>query len=69
MDPLLCFPADLPAEVTLALQSAGLAHRSVSGTDELGAPGQGGRPDGYSGALVVAGGDIGSGRPIWVFGA
>ena len=24
MDPLLCFPADLPAEVTLALQSAGL---------------------------------------------
>ena len=24
MDPLLCFPADLPAEVTLALQNAGL---------------------------------------------
>ena len=24
MDPLLCFPAELPAEVTLALQNAGL---------------------------------------------
>jgi DNA-binding response OmpR family regulator len=60
VDPLLCFPADLPAEVTLALQSAGLAHRCVSGTDELAAASAGpaGRAEGYSGALVVAGGDM-----------
>ena len=60
MDPLLCFPADLPAEVTLALQSAGLGHRSVSGPEELAAaPVAGGpRADGYSGALVVAAGDM-----------
>ena len=31
MDPLLCFPADLPAEVTLALQSAGLEPPGVGG--------------------------------------
>jgi DNA-binding winged helix-turn-helix (wHTH) protein len=43
MDPLLCFPADLPAEVTLALQSAGLGHRSVMGPDEVAAPGPDGR--------------------------
>ena len=36
MDPLLCFPADLPAEVTLALQSAGLGHHGVTGPDERG---------------------------------
>ena len=37
MDPLLCFPADLPAEVTLALQNAGLGHQSVTGPDEVAA--------------------------------
>ena len=37
MDPLLCFPADLPAEVTLALQSAGLGHHGVGGPDEVAA--------------------------------
>jgi DNA-binding response OmpR family regulator len=60
MDPLLCFPADLPAEVTLALQGAGLGHRSVSGPDELAAPplAGGSRADGYSGALVVAARDM-----------
>ena len=57
MDPLLCFPADLPAEVTLALQGAGLGHRSVSGPDELATP-QPGRGDTFSGALVVATGDM-----------
>ena len=30
MDALLAFPLDLPAEVTLALQNAGLTHRAVS---------------------------------------
>ena len=59
MDPLLCFPADLPAEVTLALQSAGLSHHGVAGTDEIApAPGPDGRAEGYSGALVVAGHDM-----------
>ncbi len=57
MDPLLCFPAELPAEVTLALQSAGLNHQAIGGTDEV-APGPDGRASGYSGALVVAGGDM-----------
>ena len=42
MDPLLCFPTDLPAEVTLALQNAGLGHLSVSGSDDVAVPG----PDG-----------------------
>jgi two-component system alkaline phosphatase synthesis response regulator PhoP len=36
MDPLLCFPTELPAEVTLALQSAGLAHRAVAGPEAVG---------------------------------
>ena len=58
MDPLLCFPADLPAEVTLALQSAGLGHHGVSGPDELAAPAADGRAVGYSGALVVADADM-----------
>ena len=31
MDALLCFPLELPAEVTLALQTAGLGHRAVPG--------------------------------------
>lgn len=58
MDPLLCFPADLPAEVTLALQNAGLGHQSVTGPDEVAAAGPDGRISGFSGALVVAGGDM-----------
>jgi DNA-binding response OmpR family regulator len=58
MDPLLSFPSDLPAEVTLALQSAGLGHRSVTGPDEVAAPGSDGRTVGYSGALVVTGSDM-----------
>ena len=49
MDPLLCFPADLPAEVTLALQSAGLGHQSVTGPDDLAAAGPDGRTDGLLG--------------------
>lgn len=58
MDPLLCFPADLPAEVTLALQGAGLSCHGVAGPDETAAPGPDGRTMGYSGALVVAGIDM-----------
>jgi two-component system, OmpR family, alkaline phosphatase synthesis response regulator PhoP len=58
MDPLLCFPADLPREVTLALRSAGLAHDSVGAIDEIAAPRPDGRRVGYSGALVVAGADM-----------
>ena len=58
MDPLLCFPADLPAEVTLALQNAGLGHQGVSGPDEMAPAGPDGRISGYAGALVVAGGDM-----------
>jgi len=58
MDPLLCFPADLPAEVTLALQNAGLGHQSVAAPDDVAASGPDGRITGYSGALVVAGDDM-----------
>ena len=58
MDPLLCFPNDLPAEVTLALQSAGLGHQRVAGPDEVASPGPDGLTAGYSGALVVAGDDM-----------
>ena len=62
MDALLCFPLDLPAEVTLALQSAGLGHRAVSGPEALGdldGAGTGnGNGEGWSGAVVVAGDDM-----------
>ena len=59
MDPLLCFPADLPAEVTLALQSAGLGHHERGGRPRTWPhPGPDGRTTGYSGALVVAGDDM-----------
>ena len=58
MDPLLCFPADPPAEVTLALQNAGLGHQGVTGPDEVTASGPDGRITGYSGALVVSGDDM-----------
>jgi DNA-binding response OmpR family regulator len=63
MDALLCFPLDMPAEVTLALQSAGLAHRAVSGPEAVGGTdgtdGTGsGNGEGWSGAVVVAGDDM-----------
>ncbi|HXZ62278.1 MAG TPA: response regulator transcription factor [Acidimicrobiales bacterium] len=51
MDPLLCFPSDLPAEVTLALQSAGLSAHCVGGEA---ASATHGRSEEHSGALVVA---------------
>src|SRR5580704_186477 len=54
MDPLLCFPTDLPPEVTLALQNAGLGHQTVSGPDEVGDAVVDGRVAGWSGAVVVA---------------
>src|ERR1700724_1561560 len=54
MDPLLCFPTDLPPEVTLALQNAGLGHQAVSGPDEVGDAVVDGRVAGWSGAVVVA---------------
>jgi two-component system, OmpR family, alkaline phosphatase synthesis response regulator PhoP len=72
MDALLCFPLELPAEVTLALQSAGLGHRAVAGPEALGegdgagtgtGSGSGnansnGGGDSWSGAVVVAGEDM-----------
>jgi DNA-binding response OmpR family regulator len=58
MDPLLCFPATLSAEVTLALQGAGLSPHGVSGFEDMPAPAPDGRAAGYSGALVVAGQDM-----------
>jgi two-component system alkaline phosphatase synthesis response regulator PhoP len=70
MDALLCFPLELPAEVTLALQSAGLGHRAVAGPEALGeadatgtsggAAGSSGtgNGEGWSGAVVVAGEDM-----------
>ena len=59
MDSLLCFPLELPAEVTLALQSAGLGHRAVSSPEEAGGAGDGaGDGEGWAGAVVVAGDDM-----------
>ena len=60
MDALLCFPMELPAEVTLALQSAGLGHRAVPGPEALGETdgGGSGNGEGWSGAVVVAGEDM-----------
>jgi DNA-binding response OmpR family regulator len=58
MDPLLCFPAELPAEVTLALQNAGLGHQGVTAPDEVTVSAPDGRVTGFSGALVVAGDDM-----------
>jgi len=58
MDPLLCYPIDLPAEVTLALQSAGLGHKGVAGPDDVGEGGPDGVAEGWSGVLVVTGEDM-----------
>jgi DNA-binding response OmpR family regulator len=58
MDPLLCYPSELPAEVTLALQDAGVAHQCVARTDEVPPAGADGHSAGFSGALVVAGEDM-----------
>jgi DNA-binding response OmpR family regulator len=58
MDALLCFPPDLPAEVTLALQSAGLTHRAVSGPEAVGDGNGQGNGETWSGAVVVAGDDM-----------
>jgi two-component system, OmpR family, alkaline phosphatase synthesis response regulator PhoP len=58
MDPILCFPTDLPPEVTLALQNAGLGHVTVSGPEGIGNGGIDGRPEGWSGAVVVTGEDM-----------
>ncbi|HWE67260.1 MAG TPA: response regulator transcription factor, partial [Acidimicrobiales bacterium] len=74
MDPLLCFPVELPAEVTLALQSAGLSHKAVSRPEEVSdggsdngagngaGSGAGSSADGaalgWSGVLVVADEDM-----------
>jgi two-component system, OmpR family, alkaline phosphatase synthesis response regulator PhoP len=58
MDPLLCYPADLPAEVTLALQGAGLGHHAVARPEDVGENGGEGQSDGWSGVLVVADSDM-----------
>jgi two-component system alkaline phosphatase synthesis response regulator PhoP len=58
MDPLLCYPVDLPPEVILALQSAGLGHRAVSGPEAIPDDVDIGRVEMWSGALVVADEDI-----------
>jgi len=58
MDALLCFPLDLPAEVTLALQSAGLGHHAVPGPEAVGETFGQGDGDNWSGAVVVAGEDM-----------
>jgi DNA-binding response OmpR family regulator len=58
MDPLLAFPNDLPAEVTLALQGAGLGYRGVGSADEVPEPSGNGSGEGWSGVLVVAGEDM-----------
>ncbi|MGP0032814.1 MAG: winged helix-turn-helix domain-containing protein [Acidimicrobiales bacterium] len=58
MDPLVCFPTDLPPEVTLALQGAGLGHTAVAGSEGLAEGGAGARAEGWSGAVVVAGDDM-----------
>jgi two-component system, OmpR family, alkaline phosphatase synthesis response regulator PhoP len=59
MDALLCFPLELPAEVTLALQSAGLGHRAVAGPEAVPDGGNDGTGETWSGAVVVSGPDMG----------
>jgi two-component system alkaline phosphatase synthesis response regulator PhoP len=65
MDALLCFPLELPAELTLALQTAGLAHQAVAGPEAVGevggAPGGGGGGGGSGGAGGGSGGGAGGG--------
>jgi two-component system alkaline phosphatase synthesis response regulator PhoP len=58
MDALLAFPLDLPAEVTLALQSAGLTHRAVGGPEAAGDGTAQASGETWSGAVVVAGEDM-----------
>src|SRR5580704_1660256 len=59
MDPLLCYPIELPAEVTLALQSAGLGHHGVSRPEDVPENAGGdGQSDAWSGVLVVADTDM-----------
>ncbi|HEY1831381.1 MAG TPA: response regulator transcription factor [Acidimicrobiales bacterium] len=62
MDPLLCFPAELPTEVTQALEGAGLGYRCVSSAEQVPDPAAGGgdgtASEGFSGVLVVAGDDM-----------
>jgi DNA-binding response OmpR family regulator len=61
MNPLLCFPADLPTEVTQALQSAGLGYNTVADADGVGegiANGVAEAQEGWAGVLVVAGADM-----------
>ena len=58
MDPLLCFPPELPTEVALALGQAGLGFHGVAGADNVPETGMEGRSEGWSGALVVAGDDM-----------
>jgi DNA-binding response OmpR family regulator len=60
VDPLLCFPTELPPEVTLALQNAGLGHKAVSNSEDVGNGETEGRTEGWSGAVVVAGEDMAS---------
>ncbi|HMD44770.1 MAG TPA: response regulator transcription factor [Acidimicrobiales bacterium] len=57
MDPLLCFPDPLPAELALALTKAGYDYRCVARpelADAEDAPGE----DGWPGAVVSATGDL-----------
>ena len=54
MDPLLCYPLELPPEVVLAIQTAGLKHQAVGSPDEVSDT----VGDAWSGALVVAGTDM-----------
>jgi DNA-binding response OmpR family regulator len=58
MDALLAFPLDLPAEVTLALQSAGLTHRTVGGPEAVGESVGQTNGETWAGAVVVAGADM-----------
>jgi hypothetical protein len=58
MDALLCFPEELPAEVTLALQGAGLGHRTVPGIEALGDRVDHGDGETWAGAVVVAAEDM-----------
>jgi len=58
MNPLLCFPPDLPAEVTQALQRAGLGYNTVASADGIGGSAPHGIGDegqeGWAGVVVVA---------------
>ncbi len=58
MDPLLCFPEEMPAELDLALRQSGYGHHRVAGLAQADADEGRATEGGWSGAVVSAVGDL-----------